>query len=122
MCTQFRTRTDSLKTIVEVSFFKTVLYTHIHQPNYFQYLESFKHEHPSICIYLCPVNLHCYISTAQTDIRKTYRTFSLKINKFHSFSKITQAWQCLKIVFMRRMSSHTEFNLTFHLPCSKREI
>ena len=45
-------------------------------------------------------------STAQTNLDLRCRTFSLKINKFSSFSEITQAWQCLKIVFIR---SHTEF-------------
>ena len=53
----------------------------------------------SINIYRCPVNIHC-ISTAQTDLSLSSRTFSLKINKLPTFSEITQAWQCLKIVFI----------------------
>ena len=28
------------------------------------------------------------------------RTFSLKINMLPTFSEITQAWQCLKLVFI----------------------
>ena len=41
------------------------------------------------------------ISTAQTDLGLRSRTFSLKINKLPAFSEINQAWQCLKIVFIR---------------------
>ena len=40
-------------------------------------------------------------STAQTDLGLRYRTFSLKKNWLITFSEITQAWQCLKIVFIR---------------------
>ena len=29
-------------------------------------------------VYPCPVNIHCTILTAQTDISQTYRTFSPK--------------------------------------------
>ena len=36
----------------------------------------------------------------QTDFGMRSRTFSLKINKLPTFSEITQAWQCLKIVFI----------------------
>ena len=53
----------------------------------------------SIYIYTSPVNIHC-ISTAQTDIGLRSRTFSLYINKLTTFSEISQAWQCLKIVFI----------------------
>ena len=38
------------------------------------------------------------ISTAQTDLGLKSGTFSLKINKLPTFSEITPAWQCLKIV------------------------
>ena len=41
------------------------------------------------------------VSTAQTDLGLRPGTFSLKINNCPTFSKITQAWQCLKIVFIR---------------------
>ena len=41
-----------------------------------------------------------FISTAQSDLGLRPRTFSLKINKFPTFSEITEAWQCLKIVFI----------------------
>ena len=40
------------------------------------------------------------ISTAQTDLGLRSRTFALKINKLPTFSEISQAWQCLKIVFI----------------------
>ena len=51
----------------------------------------------SIYIYKYRVN----IPTAQIDLGLNSRTFSLKINKLPTFSEITQAWQCLKIVFIR---------------------
>ena len=38
--------------------------------------------------------------TAQTDLGLISGTFSLKINKFPTFSEINQWWQCLKIVFI----------------------
>ena len=41
------------------------------------------------------------ISTAQTDLGLRSRTSSLKLNKLPTFSEITQAWQCLKVVFIR---------------------
>ena len=41
---------------------------------------------------------HLFYSN-QTDLGLRSRTFSLKINKLPTFSEITQAWQCLKIVF-----------------------
>ena len=50
------------------------------------------------------------MSSAQTDLGRRSRTFSLKINNLPTFSEITQAWQCLKIVFIR--SSYTEFQHT----------
>ena len=53
----------------------------------------------SVYIYTCPMNKHCHL-TAQTDLGLRSRTFSLKINKLPTFSEITQAWQCLKIVFI----------------------
>ena len=53
----------------------------------------------SIYIYTC--RAYIVISTAQTDIGPRTRTFSLKINKLPTFSEITQAWQCLKIAFIR---------------------
>ena len=40
------------------------------------------------------------MSTAQIDLDLRSRTFSLTINKLPTFSEITQAWQCLKIVFV----------------------
>ena len=40
------------------------------------------------------------ISTAQTDLGLISITFSLKINKFSTFSEINQGCQCLKIVFI----------------------
>ena len=49
------------------------------------------------------------ISTARTDLGLRSRPFSLKINKLPTFSEITEAWQCLKIVFTLSDSSHTEF-------------
>ena len=52
----------------------------------------------SIFIYTCPVNI--VISTAQTDLGLRPRIFSLKINKLPTFSEITQAWHCLKLVFI----------------------
>ena len=74
--------------IVAVSFFKTVLYTHIHNT------------HPIFeIIYACPV-IHCMIYTAQNDISKTCRTFSLKINKLYTFCETTHVWQCLMTVFI----------------------
>ena len=39
------------------------------------------------------------ISTAHTDLSLRSRTISLKIDYLITFSEITQAWQCLKIVF-----------------------
>ena len=57
------------------------------------------------------MNSTCNNSTAQTNLGLRPRTFSLKINKLPIFSEITQAWQCLKIVFIRQISSHTEFQL-----------
>ena len=41
------------------------------------------------------------ISTAQTDLGMRYRTFSKTIDQLITFSEITQAWQCLMIVFTR---------------------
>ena len=57
-------------------------------------MKSFKHEHL--------FHLHSYMSssTAQTDLGQRFRTFSQKINQLITFSEITQAWQCLKIVFI----------------------
>ena len=40
------------------------------------------------------------ISTAQTDLGLRSRTFSLRINKLPTFSKISQSWQFLEIVFI----------------------
>ena len=51
--------------------------------------------------------------TVQTDLGLRSRTFSLNINKLPTFSEITQAWQCLSIVFICQMSAHTEFQLRF---------
>ena len=53
----------------------------------------------SAYIYTCRVNIYIVISTAQTDFG--LRSFSLNINKLPTFSEITQAWQYLKIVFIR---------------------
>ena len=41
--------------------------------------------------------IYIVISSAQTDLGLRSRTFSLKINKFPTFTEITQAWQ---IVFL----------------------
>ena len=41
------------------------------------------------------------ISTAQTDLGLRSRIFSLNLIRVITFSEITQAWQCLKIVFIR---------------------
>ena len=41
-----------------------------------------------------------HTSTANADLGLRPRTFSLKNNKLPTFSEITQAWQCLKIVFI----------------------
>ena len=38
----------------------------------FSIFESCEYEH--IYVYLCPVSMHCIISTAQTDIRHTHNT------------------------------------------------
>ena len=46
-------------------------------------------------------------STAQTGLGLRYRTFSQKINKLITFSEITQAWQCLKIVLIRSDAAFT---------------
>ena len=43
-------------------------------------------------------NMH---RTSLTDIGLRSRFFSLKISKLSTFSEITQAWECLKIVFIR---------------------
>ena len=53
----------------------------------------------SIYIHTCP-STYIVTSTAQTDLGLRYRTFSQKINWLITFSEITQAWQCLKIVFI----------------------
>ena len=58
-------------------------------------MKSFKRKH---ILYLHLYNI--VISTAQTDLGLRSRTFSLKINKLLTFSEITQAWQCLNIVFI----------------------
>ena len=64
-------------------------------------MKSFKHEH-LFYLHSYMSNQHNYIvtSTAQTDLGPRYRTFSQKINWLITFSEITQAWQCLKIVFI----------------------
>ena len=62
-------------------------------------------------IYIYTLSIYIVISTAQTNLGLRSRTFSLKINKLITFSKIAQVWQCLKIVFYGQMSSHTEFQL-----------
>ena len=46
----------------------------------------------------CTVNIHCHFNC--TDLGMRSRTFSLKI-KLRTFSEITLAWQCWKIVFIR---------------------
>ena len=53
----------------------------------------------SIYIHTCPT--YIVASTAQTDLGLRYRTFSQKINWFITFFEITNAWKCLKIVFIR---------------------
>ena len=62
-------------------------------------MKSFNMNIFSIYIYTHRVNI--VISTAQTDLGLRSRTFSLKINKLPTFSEFTQAWQCLKSVFIR---------------------
>ena len=62
-------------------------------------MKSFKHEH---LFYLHLIHVHLtyiVISTARTDLG--LRTRTLKINNLPTFSEINQAWQCLKIVFIR---------------------
>ena len=68
-------------------------------------MKSFKHEHL--------FHLHSYIVTLtpQTYLGLRYRTFTQNINKLITFSEITQAWQCYKILLYDQMSSHTEFQL-----------
>ena len=52
----------------------------------------------SIYIYESPVNIHV-IWTAQTDLGLISRTFSLKTNKFPTFSEINQRFKdCVYIV------------------------
>ena len=65
-------------------------------------MKSFKHEH-LFCLhsYMYVQSTYIVTSTAQTDLGMRYRTFSQKINELITFSEITQAWQCLKIVFIR---------------------
>ena len=53
----------------------------------------------------------------QTNLGLRSRTFSLKLNKLPTFSEITQAWQCLKIVFILSDEFHI-LNFNFKL-CSK---
>ena len=48
----------------------------------------------SIYIYTCPVN-------TQTDLGLRCRTFSPEINTLPTFSEITQAWHCLRNVFIQ---------------------
>ena len=95
------------KNIVAVWFFKTVLYTNILNTctsctYLFHQMKSFKHEH---LFYLHSIihvqSTYIVTSTAQTDLGLRSRTFSKKINKLITFSEITQAWQCLEIVFIR---------------------
>ena len=69
------------------------------------------------------------ISTAKTDLGLRSRTFSLKINKLPTFSEITQAWQCLKIVFIRSdevtywiLTSDYVLNLRYRPHYSKYKI
>ena len=62
-------------------------------------MKSFKHEH--LFTFLHVQSTSIVISTAQSDLGLRSRTFSLKINQLITFSEITQAWQCLKIVFTR---------------------
>ena len=45
--------------------------------------------------------MYIVILTAQTDLGLRSRNFSLKNNYLITFFEITQAWQCLKIVFIR---------------------
>ena len=52
-------------------------------------------------IYILHVqSTYIVVSTAQTNLGLRSRTFSLKINQLITFSEITQAWQCLKIVLI----------------------
>ena len=44
--------------------------------------------------------MYIVISTAQTDLGLKSSTISLKINKLPTFSEITQALRCLRIVFI----------------------
>ena len=62
-------------------------------------MKSFKHEH-LFYLHLYVQSEHT-VSFQLTDLGLRSRTFSLKINKLPTFSEITQAWQCLKIVLIR---------------------
>ena len=53
----------------------------------------------SIYVYTCSVNINGHFN-CKTDSGLRPITFSLKINKLPTFSEITQAWQCLKLVFI----------------------
>ena len=64
-------------------------------------MKSFKHEHLFLFTYIHVQSTYIVTSTAQTDLGLRYRTFSQKINWLITFSEITQAWQCLQIVFIR---------------------
>ena len=50
-------------------------------------------------IYIHVQSTYIVISTAQTDLGLRSTNFSLKL-MLPTFSEITQAWQCLKIVFI----------------------
>ena len=63
-------------------------------------MKSFKHEHLFHLHSYMSSSTYIVTSTAQTDLGQRFRTFSQKIKKLITFSEITQAWQCLKIVFI----------------------
>ena len=62
-------------------------------------------------VFPCPVNIHCIVSTAQTDISLTYRTFSLNKKKLPAFSEITQVYHNLKILLQVTKSLKRDYIL-----------
>ena len=64
-------------------------------------MKSLKHEH---LFYLHSIihvqSTYIVTSTTQPDLGRRSRTCSQKINYLITFSEITQAWQCLEIVFI----------------------
>ena len=66
-------------------------------------MKSFKHGHLFEFKFMQVQSTFIVILTAQTDLGLKSITFSLKINKFPTFSEINQGWQCLNnFVYMVR--------------------